>query len=319
MQTLFSTEGTRRQNNFKIRRETLSGRGLPIELERLEDVPFHAKIEAATVGSINLTRLSQGAVRANTSQAMLWRSGQANPLIVIFQLADVLKSLQDDRSSEQRAGDLVVLDHRPGVLSTSAGHRSLYLELPRERLEKVLGPARLFTTMTVGAILGATSLARTFFLDLIKNRHQLSPDTALRMSEIGIDLIVACLAERISQEAPRPIHGTLLVQRAKVYVEANLGDPALDPRQLAVAMGVSLRRLQELFHERGQHISDWIWERRLALAANRLADRYFLHLPVGTVAYGCGFSTQSHFCRRFKDRFGSTPTEYRQASRQHLH
>jgi hypothetical protein len=31
---------------------------------------------------------------------------------------------------------------------------------------------------------------------------------------------------------------------------------------------VSLRRLQELFHERGRHISDYIWERRREAAAS---------------------------------------------------
>lgn len=104
MQTLFSTEGMHRQDSFKIWRETLCDRSLLIELERLEDAPFQAKIEVATVGSLNLTRLSQGAVRANTSQAMLRRSDRGSPLIVTFQLAGVLRSLQDDRSSEQRAG-----------------------------------------------------------------------------------------------------------------------------------------------------------------------------------------------------------------------
>ncbi|MCB4803143.1 helix-turn-helix domain-containing protein [Methylobacterium brachiatum] len=314
MQTLFSTEGMHRENSFKIWRETLSDRSLPIELERLDDVPFQATIETATVGSLDLTRLTQGAVRANTSRDMIQRRGQDGTLIVTFQLAGVLTSLQDDRSSVQRAGDLVVLDHRPGVLTTSAGHQSLYLELPRERLESVLGSARLFTSMTVGADVGALSLARTFFLDLIKIRRQLAPDTAIRMSEIGIDLIVACLAERLAHEAPRPVHGTLVVQRAKAYVEAHLGDPSLDPPQLAVAMGVSLRRLQELFHERGQHISDWIWDRRLAAAANRLSDRGFVHVPIGTLAYGCGFANQAHFSRRFKERHGLAPRAYRQAA-----
>ncbi|MHB2211516.1 hypothetical protein [Methylobacterium sp. CM6257] len=76
------------------------------------------------------------------------------------------------------------------------------------------------------------------------------------MASIGVDLIMASLAERMAQEVPRSVHGNVTVQRAKAYVEANLGDPNLDPPQLAAAMGVSLRRLQELFHERGRHISD---------------------------------------------------------------
>jgi AraC family transcriptional regulator, positive regulator of tynA and feaB len=88
----------------------------------------------------------------------------------------------------------------------------------------------------------------------------------------------------------------------------------LDPPQLAAAMGVSLRRLQELFHERGRHISDYIWERRLEAAARRLADPACAHLSIGMLAYGCGFASQAHFARRFKARHGLAPREYRIAS-----
>ncbi|MCL1753622.1 hypothetical protein L3X18_23320, partial [Vibrio parahaemolyticus] len=86
------------------------------------------------------------------------------------------------------------------------------------------------------------------------------------MSSIGVDLLVASIAERLAQDTPRNLAGTVIVQRAKAYIEANLGDPTLDPSQLAISMGVSLRRLQQLFQEQNRNISDWIWKRRLETA-----------------------------------------------------
>lgn len=312
MQPLFSTDGFHPRDSFRFWREMLSDLSLPVKLNRLDDVPFGAKIEAGTFGSLELTRLSQGAVCAETSDDMVRRAGRDDTVIVTFQLAGVLRCLQDDRSSVQRPGDLVVLGHRPGVLTTSTGHQSLYLELPRERLESVLGPIRLYTALTVGAELGSTTLATTFFHELIRVGPQLTARTAERMASIGVNLIVASLAERLAQEVPRPIQGSVLVQRAKAYVEAHLGDVTLDPPRLADAVGVSLRRLQELFHARGQHISDYIWHRRLGAAAARLADPGCAHIPIGILAYGCGFTSQAHFSRRFKDRFGVAPSEYKQ-------
>ncbi|WP_370693875.1 helix-turn-helix domain-containing protein [Methylobacterium sp. NEAU K] len=178
----------------------------------------------------------------------------------------------------------------------------------------MLGSARLYTALTVRSDLGSTALAMRFFQELIRVHRQLAPEAAGRMASIGVDLIVAAIAERLAQEVPRPLHGTVVVQRAKAHVEAHLSDPTLDPPRLAAAMGVSLRRLQELFHERGQHISDWIWQRRLEDAAKRLADPGCAHLPIGTLAYGSGFANQAHFSRRFKDRHGMTPREYRFAA-----
>jgi AraC family transcriptional regulator, positive regulator of tynA and feaB len=83
-------------------------------------------------------------------------------------------------------------------------------------------------------------------------------------------------------------------------------------------MGVSLRRLKELLHERGRHISDSIGERRLEAAAERLTDPACAPLSVGMLACGCGFTSRALFARRFEERHGLTPTEFRQASRQRL-
>ncbi|MGU3594154.1 AraC family transcriptional regulator, partial [Methylobacterium brachiatum] len=99
--------------------------------------------------------------------------------------------------------------------------------------------ARTFAGLTVDGDLPATLLARSFLANLLREGDRLPPHSAGRMVGIGIDLIVACLAERLAQDAPRPMHGTLVIQRAKASIEANLGDPTLDPPLHAAAVGVS--------------------------------------------------------------------------------
>ncbi|SFL26371.1 helix-turn-helix domain-containing protein [Methylobacterium pseudosasicola] len=314
MEALFSTDGLNPQHSFRRWRETLVGRGVPLEQARLDDGPFAAKLEAASVGPLLLTRVSHGAVRSEATRGLIQRNGKGDTVVVIFKLAGVSTRSQDDRSSAQRPGDFVVIDHRPAAHESSVGSQSMFLELPRERLESVLGSTRLYTSLTMGGDVASTALTVKFFHELVRLRDRLDPDSAARMASVGVDLIVASIAERLALEVSRPVSGTVVVQRAKAFVEAYLGDPTLDPPQLAAAMGVSLRRLQELFQERGQHISDWIWQRRLEAAAKRLADPGHAHLPIGPLAYGCGFASQAHFSRRFKDRFGRTPREYRQAA-----
>jgi AraC-like DNA-binding protein len=315
MQPLFSTEGLHPSTGFKLWRELLGERLVPIEVARLDaDGPFQGKLDIAEVGPLHISRLTQSALRCETTPAAARRHDRAGMVVVLFKLAGRSTSVQDGREAVQRPGDMVVLDHRPSVLTTHENSQALFLELPRERLESVLGSTRLYTGLSLGADLASTRLTMCYIHELIRVRRQLTADAVERMAAIGVDLIVASLAERMAQDVPRPIHGSGVVQRAKAYVEANLQDAALDPPHLAAAMGVSLRRLQELFHERGQHISDWIWERRLAVAAKRLADPACVHLPIGTLAYGCGFISQSHFARRFKHHHGMSPREYRQAA-----
>ncbi|MET0532127.1 MAG: helix-turn-helix domain-containing protein [Microvirga sp.] len=316
MQTLFSTEFLHPSGKFQSWRDAMSDVRVPTEMKRLTDDPFDGKLEFAKIGSIEAIRTSHSALRAEATPNLVRRHGQGNSVGIFLRLAGVARTGQSDRTSVQRPGDLMVLDCSPATQEYSAGSQMLTLHIPRERLESFLGPARLYSGLTIGADLGSTALTTAFLTELMQVSQSLTPDVADRMTSIGVDLIVACLAERIAQEVPRSIHGNATVQRAKAYVEAHLSDTTLDPPHLAAAMGVSLRRLQELFHERGRHISDYIWERRLEAGFKRLSDPACAHLSISMLAYGCGFSSQAHFARRFKDRYDISPRDYRQARRQ---
>jgi AraC family transcriptional regulator, positive regulator of tynA and feaB len=313
MQTFFSTDGLRPRDAFRRWQEVICDQFAHLSLKPLDGAAFHGRVEVGSIGPLLLTKSSYCGLRSVASAEALRRAGKADHVFALFNVAGQNNFQQGDSEVAGRTGDLVLFDHRPFVFETQAGS-SMMLELPRARVEAMLGPSRLFCALTAGAELPATTLATSYIRDLIRVGDQLSPEGAARMASIGVDLIVASLAERMAREVPGSIHGSVTVQRAKAYVEANLGDVALDPPQLAAAVGVSLRRLQELFHERGRHISDYIWERRLEAAAKRLADPACAHLSIGMLAYGCGFTSQAHFSRRFKNRHGMTPREYRHAS-----
>jgi AraC family transcriptional regulator, positive regulator of tynA and feaB len=312
MQTIFSTQDLRPQVRLQRWREVMYELLADIRFEKLDDKPFKAHLDYAQYGSLTLGRLNHGYMRASSAKAAS-RSDTQDDLRLVFNLEGRSLLQHDDREAVCNTGDFTVTDHRPAV-HVSEESTNLLVNLPRDRMERMLGPSRLFTAIPIGQGSASASLTTSFFRQLIAVGGTLGPEAAERMASIGIDLIIASIAERLAQEPPRPVHGTLVVQRAKAYVEANFGDPNLDPPRLAAATGVSLRRLQELFHERGRHISDYIWERRLEAAATRLADPACAHLSVGMLAYGCGFSSQAHFTRRFKERYGMSPRAYRQAS-----
>ena len=312
MQPFFSTDGIHPKNAFRKWRETICERLIPIEQKPLHEVPFQGRLDVTSIGPVPISRMAHTAMRTEATPDAIRRHGQPDRLYATMKLSGHDAIQQGDREAVTRMGDFVVIDARPAVCEANTGV-SLVIDLPRERFEAMLGPSRLFCALTVGADLASTALANTFFQDLIRVSDRLTVDVAARMASIGTDLLIASLAERMAQEVPRSVHGNVTVQRAKAYIEAHLGDPGLDPPQLAAAMGLSLRRLQELFHERGRHISDYIWERRLEIAAKRLSDPACAHLSIGMLAYGCGFSSQAHFARRFKDRYGLSPRDYRRA------
>jgi AraC family transcriptional regulator, positive regulator of tynA and feaB len=311
MRTLLTTAAIHPRDSFRFWQNAIWERIVPVEQARIGDSHFQGVLEAADVGPLAVTRVTQSAIRTEATSATIRRHDKHETVSVVLMLAGTLACAQGGRESTQRPGEFVVMDRKPAVMLTREHSRSLVLEIPRDRLERMLGPVSLYAGLTVGAEQATTSLVTTFVTELTRIEGRLSPDLADRLSSVGIDLLVAALSERMARETPRSLGGALSVQRAKAYVEAHLGDPTLDPPQLAVALGISLRRLQQLFQGQGENIADWIWQRRLDVAAARLSDPANLHVSLGSLAYACGFVSQSHFSRRFRDRYGLSPSEYR--------
>ena len=98
------------------------------------------------------------------------------------------------------------------------------------------------------------------------------------------------------------------IQRAVEYIEKNLTG-SISLQQIAGESFMSPYHFHRVFHGTiGQTVSEYIRERRLTLAAIRLAgtkDRII------DLAFEFGFESQEAFTRAFKKQFGYTPAKYR--------
>ncbi|MCJ2037348.1 helix-turn-helix domain-containing protein [Methylobacterium sp. J-068] len=316
MQRLFSTEDMSAQDAFRRWREICEDRLVPMSQNCVGDRPFHASIDGTVIGGLAFTKFALSDLdTSTTSQSIRHRNNKTDFLYLSMMLAGNVNASQNDRSTTDATGDLSIRDtNTPWTIEHRGRSELLTVEIPRARLESVLGSARHFAGLTMSGRGPVTILARSFLCDLLRMGDQLTPQAAERMTSIGVDLVVASLAERMAKDAPKPLRGVLIVQRAKAYVAANLGDHDLDPSRIASAMGVSLRHLQTLFREDGHHIGAWIWQQRLEKAARHLSDPGCLHKPLNEVAFRCGFGDPAHFSRRFRDRFGMSPRDYRQTA-----
>lgn len=316
MQTMFSTDEVHPKDRFRHWRDVCEDRLVPMVQNRVDDGPFHAIISGSTIGNLVLTKFALSNLRAvTTPQTLRHENNKTDHLFMSMVLTGAVSADQYDRSSTDRAGDFSIRDtNTPWTIEHDGYSEVLAIQIPRERLEAMLGSTRRFAGLTVGGDLPTAILARSFLSNLMRLGEQLTPHTAERMVGVALDLVVASVAERMALETPKALHGTVIVQRAKAHIAASLGDPDLDPAQVAAAAGVSLRHLQSLFREEGLNIAAWIWQQRLAAAAQRLSDPASLTMQVGEVAYRCGFVDQAHFSRRFRSRYGASPREYRHAA-----
>ena len=136
-------------------------------------------------------------------------------------------------------------------------------------------------------------------------------DAAARrlLADTTLDLLRSVVTEAGTDRSLRQdVLQYSLGARIEHHILAHLGDPELSPESIAKAHFISLRQLYYVC-SRAENLSEWIMERRLD-AAHRLLTATS-HPNVSAIARRCGFANSAHFSRRYRLRFGTTPTAAR--------
>lgn len=141
---------------------------------------------------------------------------------------------------------------------------------------------------------------------------ELSTDpSAYDLGQVSIDLARAMLASAVPHAATRDILAETLLTRVRAYVRRHLANPALSAQSIAVAHGISTRRLYQICAEADLSLEQWIIARRLAGARAELSRPEIGPVPIATVARRWGFVSHAHFTRRFRAAYAVTPSEWR--------
>jgi AraC-like DNA-binding protein len=124
------------------------------------------------------------------------------------------------------------------------------------------------------------------------------------------DLLRALVASA-GAEAAEVLEETLPVRIERWIIE-HLGEPSLSAERIASAHFLSTRQLYYVWAERnGEPLAGWIMSQRLERAARVLAATGRYDAAIAAVARRCGFADPAHFTRRFRERYGVTPRDWR--------
>ncbi|MFJ7439711.1 AraC family transcriptional regulator [Methylorubrum thiocyanatum] len=312
MRKLFSASDYSKRSAFKCWQEAVSERVRSLKMILLDDGPLSLDLEEAILGNVKFIKLNCSPIHFRATHETLRVSDQSGTVLAIMVLSGNIVCDQDGRTSVIERGNFAIIDRSPNNIACRDKSHIVILQIPRKKLEQPLGSVRRFTALNIGNGSPSAHLTSNYFIDLLQLEERLSPDAAKTMSSIGIDLIVATIAERLAQDAPKSLNNAILFQRAKAHICQNFGDVDLDVSSLAASIGVSVRHLQVLFKRHECSVSGCLWDHRLKASARLLSSRGHAHLSIGELAYGCGFENQAHFSRRFKDAYGIAPRLYRQ-------
>lgn len=207
---------------------------------------------------------------------------------------------------------MLAIDLGQPLERASISPKNLSVILPRAVFGALVErPERLHDCYLEG---GSLQLLADYLTALVNSMSGLEAEDLDGISDATERLIAACVKpSRARVENARPQIESTLLMRARRIIENHLADGQLSPSRVATLCGMSRARLYRLFEPLGG-VAAYLQERRLVRTFNRLSDPRD-ERSIATIAHETGFSSEAHFSRLFKKRFGCTARDLRTAIR----
>jgi AraC-like DNA-binding protein len=287
----------------------------PLVTEPVDRRAFVGRLTRTRIGDIRLAEARSEPAIVRHSRQHVARTRDAL-FMLCLQLDGVSVNRQQGREAVLRYGDFHLLDSsRPYEVSFQQPNRMLVLSVPHPELARRMPNPESLVGIAMSGRSGVSGLLSSLLCNFWQQRRTgdetfLSP----RFSEAILDLVASAYA---SITAAAPEGSSIAIARReqiRSYIETHLHDPALTPGSVAAAVHLSPRRLHQLFEADGETVGAYILRRRLEECARAMSDASQRSRTVTEIAFLHGFNNASHFGRVFRERYQSTPSDYRRRS-----
>jgi AraC-like DNA-binding protein len=335
----FSTRGTSPTGRVQLWEDHNARALISLDIRTIEDAPLRAAETNVHLPSLKMASVSATPQIVERSESFI-RQNPTDVVAVFLALEGETFFYHRGGQIALRPGQAVVYDvDRPFLRGFSQGFRELVLTVPRTLFSEATGaqaPERptVFEFGT-GAGPGGRALARLLQSTVASTAapgpapgsgpHLLPSGSGPTPSDTGSAPTVPRLDLARAEDDALGLLQVILaapggsttgyVAAAKDHIERHLGDPGLSPAQVAAAVGLSERQLGRVFAESDTTVGRHILARRLERAREALSAPEHGRLSVGDIAAQFGFTSQSHFGRVFRERFGLTPLQLRKEAR----
>ncbi|MBO6835733.1 MAG: helix-turn-helix domain-containing protein [Alphaproteobacteria bacterium] len=208
-----------------------------------------------------------------------------------------------------QAGDMLIIDLDQPHSMVTTDFSNLTLVLPRElhsALSDILArlhARRLPSTSPVIRLLAS------HLQSIWHNVGDMTVQDSGATLKGTIGLMECWLSQRQFSEDLSPEVSSGLAKSIFRYIDAHI-EEALSPDLLCTMFRVSRSQLYRIFKPY-EGVSRYLWERRMVKSMRMLSNPIFSELAIGSIAFRCGFSSEPHFSRSFKERFGVSPSAFR--------
>jgi AraC-like DNA-binding protein len=219
---------------------------------------------------------------------------------------------QDGRTCEVANGAFALYETSRPFTWTMTGDWTLCVYTwPRESIALTEVQSQRLTAATVSRSAGLGRFLGPMLSELIRCDAGLSVPAAVKVANEIAEMSIIAAGD--IRPADCTDGGPEKVREIQLFIEQNLGDPALTPAAIAQEFYMSTRTLHRLFGQSGLTVAAWIKHRRLDACRRALLSPSARTVPISDIAARYGFTNQAFFSREFAAEYQLSPSKYREA------
>jgi AraC-like DNA-binding protein len=274
---------------------------------------FNARVESYLLDDVILARSTIGAQKFDRKSLRIAQDSIDHYMIQLF-MAGTMEMKLAGRSFRLPEGGLIAFDLAETLDSFDDDCDVLCIVIPRRRLSPLLTKPDSQQGVRVDPTSGPGLLLANYMTTLFSIVPTLAPAEASLAARSLVDLVAFAFngATLKAGDASKVVEQAALL-RAQSYIKNHLANPHLGPDAVAEGLATSRAQLYRLFAPVGG-VAEYIREQRLRRCLADLLSAAHAHRQIADIAYSWGFTEPTYFAKAFKQRFGRTPSEAREAA-----
>jgi AraC-like DNA-binding protein len=311
---VYSTAGVPAGRRTSYWNEVYTSHFAQVSFDPVSRENFEAELRTATMGPLGLARVSYHAAEVERTRSHIDRTHQ-RMFSFVLHLRGRGVFTHYGHQTVLGEGDFTLSDNaEPHHLSLEGPADVIIVRCPPDVLKPYLPSPERLCGLRLPAHEGFTSTAAVMMRSLVDQlEHGLSP----RFSQMVVRSVLEVMATSYAMVFDRSVADCSTVGARRVharrYIEAHLKDSDLTPTAVARALDISPRYLRLLFAAERETVSGYILRRRLEECARQLGSTLWRGHTITEIAFAGGFNSSAHFTRAFREQYGVTPREYRDA------
>lgn len=310
----FSTADVRERERFDYWCEAVSESYVKLGCESARRGRFEGAIVLSGSADMRFSQVSGSAQRVRRRQVDIARCDEESFLLSL-QLRGRCQVQQAGRIAELEPGDMALYSSTERYqLSLDEGFAQRVVQLPKQTLLARLPQAEASTAVSLPAAHPLAALLQQNILGAVEVLDSQPAPVQRHVQDALVDLMAAGFSALSGQRAELSRPEQHLLMRARAVIRARLDEQSLSREAIAAELGVSCRRLAEVFTLSGDTVCAYLRRQRLESVACALRNPQFARHTISELALRWGFGSLAHFSHRFRRQFGCSPRDYR---RQH--